>query len=293
MKNKNYRRTFNDRGLAAVKRIGVNHFSVTEIYNSLIMMTWPRFFLLLLLLFLCITFSFTVMNAVVGFDNFTGFASSGWFGKFCETFLYNAQTLTTVGSENIIPVGFFNKIILTIESMMAMTGAAVITGLLYARFSRPCSGIIYSTNMLVTPYRAQGKALMLRIANKKKNEVVEVHARFYLVANELATLKREVKELHLERPNIPLLAHSWTLVHPITNESPLYDFEWKDNSKVQYEIMAWFSGTDRITGQNVFSGRSFLLHEVMHNARFTPCLDVNDDDLFVLHLNRVADYEMM
>jgi inward rectifier potassium channel len=293
MNSKTNRRTFNDHGLAAVKRIGVNHFSVTEIYNSLIMMTWPTFFLLLLFLFLCLTFSFTVINAVVGFEHFTGIASSGWFAKFCEIFLYNAQTLTTVGSENIIPVGFLNKIILTIESMTAMIGAAVITGLLYARFSRPCSGIIYSTNLLVAPYRAQGKALMLRIANKKKNEVVEVHARFYLVTNELATLKREVKELQLERHNIPLLAHTWTLVHPITTESPLYDFEWKDNNKVQYEIMAWFSGTDRITGQNVFSGRSYLLHEVMHNARFTPCLDVNDDDLFVLHLNRVADYEMV
>jgi inward rectifier potassium channel len=256
------------------------------------MMSWSRFFLLLIIFFLFLVFVFTLLNTMVGFEHFTGLTSTKSVEKFWEVFLFNAQTLTTVGGTGIVPLGFTNNIILTIESMTAMLGAAVITGLLYVRFSRPSTGIIYSSNALIAPYRG-GKAFMFRIANAKKNEVVELNAAVFVIQNDLATNKREVKALNLERSYLPFLAHAFTVVHPLTEDSPLYNFEWKDNDKIQYEVAVWFNAIDRITGQNVFSGYTYFMHDIVHGARFKDCMDVDDNGLFLIHLDKLGDYEMV
>lgn len=292
MPNKVYRATIAKDGSTAASRIGVNRFSISEIYNSLVMMSWPRFFLLLLLLFLCLTLLFTVANTIIGFENFIGLTSTQSFGKFWQIFLYNAQTLTTVGAVGITPVGFTNNIILTIESMTAMVGAALITGLLYARFSRPSTGIIYSRNALIAPYR-EGRALMFRIANAKKNEVVELHTAVFLIITDLATNKREIKVLNLERSYFPFLSHAIIIVHPLTEQSPLNNFSWADDDKTQYEIGIWFNAIDRVTGQNVFSGNTYFMPDIVHEAKFSPCTDVDKDGLFLIYLNKLSDYEMV
>jgi inward rectifier potassium channel len=292
MKKKAYRTTIARDGSTAASRIGVNPLSLSEIYNSLVTMSWLKFFLLLLILFLCLCFFFTTVNAIAGFENFNGLTSTQSAGRFWELFLYNAQTLTTVGGAGIVPAGFTNNIILTIESMTAMMGAAVITGLLYARFSKPSTGIIYSHNMLIAPFRS-GKALMFRIANAKKNEIVELNVSVFLIINDLTSNKRDVKVLNLERSYLPFLAHAFTIVHPLDEESPLKNFSWADNDKVQYEVGVWFNAIDRVTGQNVFSGHSYFMHEIIDDARFTSCMDVNDDGHFFIYLKKLSDYEMI
>jgi inward rectifier potassium channel len=292
MKNKAFRTTVPKDGSRAAKRLGVNRFSVSEIYHSLVTMSWSRFFFFLILFFLLLVFAFTMLNTVIGFDHFTGLSSTESVGKFWEVFLFNAQTLTTVGGAGIVPVGFTNNIILTIESMIAMLGAAVITGLLYVRFSKPSTGIIYSPNALISPYR-DGKGLMFRIANAKKNEVVELNAAMYVIQNDLVTNKREVKPLSLERSYLPFLAHAFTIVHPLTEDSPLFNSNWKDDDKTQYEIAVWFNAIDRITGQNVFSGYTYFMHDIVQRARFKNCMDVDEDGLFLIHLDKLGDYEMV
>jgi inward rectifier potassium channel len=292
MKNKVYRSTIAKDGSTAASRIGVNPLSISEIYNALVMMSWAKFFMVLLIPFFCLTLLFTVVNTFTGFENFSGLTSAQSMGKFLQLFFFNAQTLTTVGGAGIVPIGFTNNIILTIESMSAMLGAAVITGLFYARFSRPSTGIVYSRNALIAPYQ-DGKAIMFRVANRKRNEVVELNAAVFLVINDLVTNKREIQVLNLERAYLPFLAHAFTLVHPLTDKSPLKDLSLEDNDKTQYEIAVWFNAIDRITGQNVFSGHTYFMPDIIRNARFVSCMDVNDSGHFLIYLNKLNDYEMV
>ena len=292
MPSKAYRATIARDGSTAATRIGVNPFSISEIYSSLVTMSWSKFALLLLIPFFFLTLLFTVINVIVGFEHFNGLNSHESIGKFWEIFIFNAQTLTTVGGTGIAPIGFINSVVLTIESMTAMLGAAVITGLLYARFSKPSIGIIYSRNALIAPYR-DGKALMFRIANAKKNEVVEMHIQVWLITNDLASTKREIKVLALERSYMPFLAHSLTVVHPLNEQSPLKDFNWYDTDKTQFEIGVWLNAIDRVTGQNVFSGQTYFMHDVVRDAKFRPCMDVNEEGHFLIYLNKLNDHEMI
>src|SRR5690242_13465757 len=99
-----YRTTIARDGTTGAKRIGVNWLSVSEIYHAMVTMQWSRFFLALLVPFLLSTFFFTLLNTVIGFDHFHGLTSTESIGKFWEIFLFNAQTLTTVGGAGITPV---------------------------------------------------------------------------------------------------------------------------------------------------------------------------------------------
>jgi inward rectifier potassium channel len=288
--NRKYRATFNKDGLTATRRIGINHFALPEIYNSLVTMSWLSFFSFLFLAYFCLSLIFTFAYSITGFHHFNGLQSTEVVQKFWEVFLYNAQTLSTVGGAGIAPVGMHYNLILTIESMVAMLCMAIITGLLYVRFSRPSAEIICSENALVSPYK-DGNALMIRIMNAKKNELVELTVTASLVKNDLVTHKREVKVLTLERPSLSFLAHPWTIVHPITKESPLYNFDWCDSDKIQYDLSFWFNGIDRTTGHNVFLGRTYFLNDVVHNAKFLPCLEVDDEGVFIAYLGKVGDYE--
>lgn len=211
-------------------------------------------------------------------------------GKFWLIFLYNAQTLSTVGGAGISPIGMQNNLILTIESMIAMLGMAIITGLLYVRFSKPSAEIIYGNNALISPYK-EGKALMIRIANGRKNELVGITATVYIKINDLLTARREVKQLTLERNTLPFLASTWTIVHPIDKESPLSNFGINNDESIQYDISIWLEGIDGATGQNVFSSYTYLFKDIIQNAKFLPCMDVDDRGLFLVYLNRVSDYE--
>ena len=292
MNDKKYRATFNKGGLTATKRIGINHFALPEIYNSLVTMSWLSFFFFVFLAYFCLSLFFTLAYSFTGFHHFNGLQSTEVVEKFWEVFLYNAQTLSTVGSASIAPVGMHYNLILTVECMVAMLCMAIITGLLYVRFSRPSAGIICSDHVLVSPYK-DGKALMIRILNAKKNELVELSVTASFIRNDLVTHKREVKILTLEHPSLSFLAHPWTIVHPITEESPLFNFDWRDSDEIQYDLSYWFSGIDRTTGHNVFFGRTYFLKDVVHDAKFLPCLEVDQEGVFIAYLGKVGDYEKL
>src|SRR2546422_303201 len=95
--------------------------------------------------------------------------------RFWEAFFFSTQSLTTVGYGRLNPVGFHASIAAAAESMVGLLGFALATGLLYGRFSRPYAKILFSENAIIAPYHDM-TALMIRIANKRKNELMDVEA---------------------------------------------------------------------------------------------------------------------
>src|SRR3569832_1633603 len=99
--------------------------------------------------------------------------------KFWEAFFFSAQSLTTVGYGRLNPVGFQASVVAAVESMIGLLGFALATGLLYGRFSRPVAKILFSKNAIIAPYRGM-TGFMIRIANKRKNELIEVEASMFM-----------------------------------------------------------------------------------------------------------------
>ncbi len=288
--HRRYRTRYTREGSVVARRIGVNHLHLSEIYDALITMSWTMFFTWLGIAYVCVAFFFALTYTFADVGNMKGLQSGESLQQFFEVFLYSAQTLSTIGGAGIIPVGLVNNIIFAGESVIALLGAAVITGLLYVRFSRPSARMVYSKHVLIAPFKG-GKALMLRIGNAKKNELLEVSAVVTFVRYNDQTTRRTYMDLTLERQKIPYIPMTWTIVHPIDEKSPLFGTDELALNMKEFDIMVTIMGLDRVTGQNVFSAYSYNDLDIVWNARFLPCSEVDEGGTTLVYLDKISNYE--
>lgn len=291
-RHRKFRTRYENEGAITARRVGAEHLFQSEIYHELITMGWWKFFGWLSLAYAFIAFFFATAYTFVDVENMQGLTAGKSIRQFLEVLLYSAQTLSTLGGIGITPVGLLNNFIFTIESVIALLGAAVITGLLYVRFSRSAARIVYSHKALIAPYR-QGKALMLRIGNAKKNELMEVAALINFVNYKDNTVRKEYIELSLERSRIPYIPTTWTIVHPIDERSPFHNQDESTLQEREFDIMVTIMGIDRVTGQTVFSAHNYTDLDIVWNARFVSCIELDDKGLTLVHLDKIGEFEQL
>lgn len=289
--HRKYRTRFRNGSIVA-RRIGVDYLHQSEIYHSLVNMSWRMFFFSLF-----ISYSFTAFIFALGYnfadlENMKGLGTGERMRQFWEIVLYSAQTLSTVGGAGITPIGLVNNAIFTAECITALLGVAVITGLLYARFSRPSASMVFSSQALIAPYK-EGKALMIRVGNAKKNELLELSAVVTFVRYNDYTTRRTFIDLSLERQKIPYLPITWTIVHPIDEKSPFFNMDEATMENKEFDIMVTMIGLDRVTGQNVFSANSYSDDELVWNAKFCSCSEVDEEGITLVYLDKIGSFEKL
>ena len=136
-------------------------FNVTKIgarprtlYQHLVSYSWPRFLALTLLFYLAVNVFFALIYFFLGTEHLNGIPAGDALSDFLYCSFFSVQTFTTVGYGHIAPIGMATNIVATIEAMSGLMGFALITGLLYGRFSRPNTRIRFSKNMLLVPVNA-------------------------------------------------------------------------------------------------------------------------------------------
>jgi inward rectifier potassium channel len=181
-------------------------------------------------------------------------------------------------------------VIAAFESMAGVLGFAVATGLLFGRVSRPSAKIGFSENMLVAPYQ-EGTSLQFRVVNRRRNDLVELQARVMLMTVEMRDGRqfRKYDLLKLEREKVLFLPLTWTIVHPIDAESPLYGLTGPDLVRLQAEVMILIKGYDDTFSQTVLSRYSYRHEEILWDKRFAPAFAVDDEGDLVLELQKVGD----
>ncbi len=188
-------RLLNKDGSANIVRIGDKPFNIINIYHALITMSWPKFMLLTTIFYACVNLCFALVYYFCDPQHLSGMIYHTEGERFMEIFFFSAQSLTTVGYGRLNPTGTFNSSVAALESFIGLLGFALATGLLYGRFSRPTARLLYSKKMLSAPYKHPVKskdaptALVFRIANARKNQLVEVEAELSISYNEQADTK--------------------------------------------------------------------------------------------------------
>jgi inward rectifier potassium channel len=158
-----------------IRRLGV----VRPLFDRLIQLPWWQFFLYTALIYIAINLLFGSAYFILGVEaiNVTEYPANS-LEAFLAAFHCSAQTLTTVGYGFYHPVSGISAFIATFEAFIGLLSFAFATGLLYGRFSRPRSGIVFSEKALLVDQKEEGRrALMLRIANKHSSSMIEVRAR--------------------------------------------------------------------------------------------------------------------
>ncbi|MDP4115231.1 MAG: ion channel [Bacteroidota bacterium] len=262
-------RIINRDGTFNVRRVGIPRHLSFSIYHELISMSWLKFNLLVVTSFIIANLFFASLYMLVGTNELSGLNVSQGISGFWDAFFFSGQTLTTVGFGRVSPIGFEASIIAAVESMMGLLGFALATGLLYGRFSKADTKIIYSRNALISPYKGIN-ALMFRIINARKHQLIDVEIQVVFSRLEILDghTTRHYYNLDLERKGVSFFPLSWTIVHPITEDSPLKDISLEDLEESQAEIMIIMKAFDDTFAQTVHSRSSYLYSEIVFNASF-------------------------
>ena len=282
------RRAINKDGSFNVHRRGTTWRDVHP-YLYLSNTHWWTFFALMFLGYVVMNTIFAAVYYSLGPNQLQGADAPTDFDHFLNSFFFSAHTLTTVGYGSISPKGRAANVVAAIEAMVGLMGFALATGLLFGRVSRPSARLGYSRNVLIAPYQ-DGTSLQFRVVNQRANTIMELEASVMLmtVVGLPGQLRREFAPLKLERRTLYFLPVTWTVVHPIDSQSPLYGKTPADLKQLQAEILILIKGFDDTFSQTVHSRYSYLYDEIVWGARFAPAFSIDPAGDILLEVNQVG-----
>ena len=285
-------RFINKDGSANVKKIGLPFFERISWYHTMLNISGLKFISIIFIFYLLVNFGFACIYSLIGVEYLQGIKPSGFVEDFGQAFFFSAQTFTTVGYGHISPVGFLASFVASIEALFGLLTFAIATGLFYGRFSKPKAHILFSENAVIAPFQG-GKALMMRITPHKNTSLIDAEAKVNLgmTVKENGVEVNKFFNLDLEYDKINTLTLSWTIVHPITEDSPLYGFTEDDLKKNEGEVIIFIKAFDEMYSNTVAIKSSYMFSEVIYGAKFAQMFDEEDDTVTVLDLSKLNTYK--
>jgi inward rectifier potassium channel len=272
-------RFLNKDGTPNIEKRGVGYFERISWYHVLLEIPRWKFFAIILIFYLAINLFFGSIYFLAGTNNLQGINAHSTFEKFTEAFFFSCETFTTVGYGNISPTGLVTNSLAALEALIGWASFAVVTGLLYGRFSRPKAYIRFSENAILAPF-GKGNAVMFRLAPFKNTTLTDAEAKVTLglIVEEHGRLVNKFFQLPLEYEKVNSLTLSWTVVHPISETSPLYNFTEEDFKNAEGEILVFIKAFDDMFSNVVVARTSYILNEVIIGAKFEPMYHRSRDE---------------
>jgi inward rectifier potassium channel len=288
-------RLMNRDGSSNVRRRGIPFFQSISFYHELITMSWWKFNLLIFVSYLVVNLIFSCLYFFGDIQHLGGMQAHNTMEQFMEAFFFSTQTLSTVGFGRLNPEGFYDSAVAAIESMTGLLGFALATGLLYGRFSRPVAKVIFSNHALISPYRGI-KALMFRFGNPRKSQLLEleVEVNLSIVENDDAGKPvRRFVPLELERKRVAILSMTWTIVHPIDENSPIAGWVAGDFESKNCEVIVIVKAFEEAFSQTVYARTSYKADEIKCDMRFIPVIAAGPNGSVVIELDKIHEYEQV
>jgi inward rectifier potassium channel len=282
-------RIINPDGQFNVRRRGATWRDIHP-YLFMINTSWPVFLAIIFGAFVFANLVFALAYVGIGVEQLHGADTGTAWGRLLSAFFFSAQTLTTVGYGSISPSGVMANVLATIQALLGLMAFAVVTGLVFGRFSRPAARLAFSRQMVVAPYQS-GSSLQFRVANRRSNNLMEIEARVLLMTVEPAQdgLVRRYKTLTLERSSVQFLPLTWTVVHPIDEASPLWGQTAESLARQQAEFLILIKAFDDTFFQTVHVRHSYRHEEMVWGARFVPAFEAGARGEMVLDLKRLSE----
>ena len=198
---------------------------------------------------------------------------------FNDALFFSIQTMTTIGSATMAPDSATANLMVCLEALLGLTGFAVVTGLAFARFSRPTSRVRFSRFAVVSD-RHRIPSLMFRIANEREKYLLEAQIHLVLIRSEITEEGERVRrfyDLELVRDRNPLFALSWTAIHPITRRSPLFGVTAESLSAQKATIVVSLTGLDETLLQTVPARHTYGPNDIIFGAQLADILSTAND----------------
>jgi inward rectifier potassium channel len=283
-------RFLNKDGTFNVIRKGLPFRSTFNFYHFLINLPWLKFVLLIIAWFTFVNFVFALIYVWTGVENLQGVDMRNFSNQFLDAFFFSTQTFTTVGYGRISPIGLATNIVSSLEALVGLMSFALITGLLYGRFSMPESRLMFSEKAVIAPYKGIA-GLMFRIVNLQKSQLLDVEASISvsMFENKEGERIRSFYSLNLERSTLTFFPTSWTVVHPINDQSPFFEMNEDQFRDAEPEMLIIFKAFDDRYMHTIHASNSYIISEIEWGAKFSSMLGVENGWPFV-NLGGINDF---
>jgi inward rectifier potassium channel len=233
-----------------------------DLFHHSMRVSWPLFFAAFAVYFLTMNLVFASLFHLGG-----DCIANARPGSFLDKFFFSVETLATVGYGDMHPGNPYAHVIVTLEIFTGLSTLAVVTGLIFARFSRPRARVIFAEALVIGPHQGETN-LMARLANARHSVVTEAEADLWLIHMEITREGRRYvrfRHLPLAQQRNPIFVLSWTLFHRIDESSPLHGLSRDDLKAMDARFLLVFNGHDEASGQRLIVRRAYNLADVRFN----------------------------
>ena len=253
---------------------GLSRAVLHDLYHHFMTVSWPRLFGTLAAFFLAFDILFGLLYYLV-----PGCIANLNPPGFAGAFFFSVETLATVGYGDMHPQTLYGHLIAMAEIFVGLMSLALITGIMFARFSRPRARFLFTRNAVVRPI--DGKmTLLVRAANQRQNVVQDASAQLRMLRDDVTKEGfriRRVIDLPLVRSQHPMFFLGWTIMHVIDDASPLKSETAESLHELRATFVLSLSGTDETTGQVLMARAEYSSEDIRWNATFRDILEVAED----------------
>lgn len=260
-------------GLFSVQGLDKWYSNWQEPYHLMLTLPWLGFIAIVSLLYLALNVGFAWLYLLGGDCIVNGN------GSFADAFFFSVQTFAGIGYGVLSPKTSYANYIVVIEAITGLFAIALLTGLSFARFSRPTAKVMFS-KFAVVMSQDNLPTLMLRAANQRRNQILEAQVTLSLSRDEVTAEGKHLRrfyELQVLRSHNPAFSLPWTLMHPIDEQSPLYGFSAESLAESQSQIIVSLSGIDETVYQNVHARHTYGANSIILNHQLVDIIHVVDE----------------
>ena len=262
-----------------------------DLYYSAMVATWPQFLGALAVMFLVVNFIFASLF-FLGKDP----VANARPGSFADLFFFSVETISTTGYGDMHPQTLYGHSIATAEIFVSLIATAAVTGLIFARFSRPRARLIFARNPVVLSHDGV-ETLMIRVVNARSSFISEATAKLWLLGPSASAEGRRFvgfRPMRLLKSENPAFALSWTLFHPIDADSPLHRKSQDDGVDDQINIVVSITGIDETSSQVVHSRYVYAIADLRLDHEFVDLFHADEHglghvDFSKIHETRVSE----
>jgi inward rectifier potassium channel len=260
-----------------------------DVYRWLLGLSWPQFAAFVASLYVGLNLLFAALYSFQQ-DSIAGTTGGYWF---FDCFFFSVQTLATVGYGHMYPQTLYGHIVSTSEIMSGIFLLAVMTGLIFVRFSRPIARVLFSNSIVIAPLNGK-PTLMVRIGNENQHSMVEAKFRIMFSRDEPLLEGGDFRYfyiLKLQFDRLTVFPAALTLRHTIDETSPLFGAtaESLESSRVLFIVSV--VGIDPVIAAAVQTQKDYSWRDVRFGERFVEMYTEHGGGRLTVDYGRLHDTE--
>ena len=272
----------------AVRRVGLTTPWRSDLYHRALTLRWWQFLALGCAIYLALNVLFAALYLAQ-----PGSVSGAKPGSVLDAFFFSVQTIATIGYGQMSPATVYANVLVTVETMAGLVFLALSTGVVFARISRPTARVVFARAATVAPHNGV-PTLSLRIGNERRSQILEADVSVILLRYERTAegvTFRRFYDLALARSHTPVFALTFTVMHPITQDSPLHGATAESLAAEEAELLITVTGLEETTSQTVHARYAYTPPEVLWDRRFTDIFATDADGARILDYRLFHDTE--